>query len=397
MALSEFSIRKAKRLERPYKLTDGGGLFLLVKPGGSKLWQQKYRFAGKERLLSHGAYPDVALAQARAKRDKARSLIAEGKDPAVQKKLDQLESDKASRTTFILVVEEYLANLEARELAPATLRKKRWYLLDLAKPLHGRPVADVTPAELLHLLKGVEKSGRRETAKKMRGAISAVFRLAVVTLRASSDPTFALRDALLPPKVVGRAAITNEKQFGDLLRAFDGYTGWPVIIDALKFQILTLSRPGETRGAQKREFDLEKRIWSIPAERTKMRRVHQVPLSNQAFAIVEANWPQHDGVELLFPSLISNQRQLSENAFNSVLRRMGYAKEEVSAHGFRVTASTILNSRGHDPDVIEAALSHQDQDVIRRTYNRATYWEQRVKLMQEWADLCDEFRSLSRA
>ena len=208
----------------------------------------------------------------------------------------------------------------------------------LASPLHNRPINEITSAELLYLLKSIEKSGRRETAKKMRGAISAVFRLAIVTLRAENDPTLPLRDALIPPKVVGRAATTDEKKFGALLRDMEAYTGWRIVIDALKFQILTMTRPGEVRGAKKQEIDLEKRTWTIPAERMKMRREHVIPLSDQALEIVKDSWPEIEGVELLFPSLISNRKWLSDNAFNSALRRMGYQKEEVTAHGFRVTA-----------------------------------------------------------
>lgn len=393
MELSEFRIRKAKGREKPYKLTDGGGLFLLVKPNGSKLWQQKYRFLGKERLLSHGQYPDVSLAQARQKRDQARSVLAGGTDPAVQKKLDQLAAETQARTTFKLIAEEYIESQDERDLAPATMRKKRWYLLDLASPLHRRPINEITPAELLYLLKSIEKSGRRETAKKMRGAISAVFQLAIVTLRAESDPSQALSDALIPPKAVSRAAITDETSFGALLRAMEDFTGHRITIEAMKFQILTMTRPGEVRGAKKEEFDLKKRVWTVPAERMKMRREHLIPLSNQALAIVEDNWPEIEGVELLFPSLVSNRKWLSENAFNSALHRLGYEKHEVTAHGFRATASTILNNRDHQADVIEAALAHQDKNVIRRTYNRATYWDQRVELMQVWADLVDGFRA----
>jgi integrase len=393
MALTALGIKKARPHETAYKMSDGGGLFLLIKPNGSKLWQQKYRFLGKERLLSHGQYPDVSLAQARQKRDDARALLAEGGDPAVQKKLDQIAAETQARTTFKLVAEEYIEGAEERDLAPATMKKKRWFLLDLAAPLHNRPINEITAAEVLYLLKSIEKSGRRETAKKMRSALSAVFRLAVVTQRAEHDPTGPLKDALLPPKVVGRAAITDEQQFGALLRAFDEFTGWPVIIEAMTFQILTMTRPSEARGAVKSEFNLDTEIWTIPPERTKMRREHKVPLSRQALAIVTSNWPTVDRLELLFPSLVSHRKWLSENAFNSALRRMGYSKEEVTAHGFRVTASTILNTRGYDPDVIEAALAHQDKNVIRRTYNRSIYWDQRLKLMQDWADLCDRFRS----
>lgn len=392
MPLSEFKISKAKPKDKPHKLSDGGGLFLLVNPSGSTLWRQKYRFMGKERLLSHGQYPDVSLVQARAKLNEARSMLADGQDPAIEKKLAQINAETQARTTFKLIAEEYIVNMEERGLAPATMKKKRWLLLDLASPLHTRPINDITSAELLYLLKSIEKSGRRETAKKMRGAISAVFRLAVATLRAETDPTYAIKDALIPPKVTSRAAITDEKKFGALLRDLEEFTGWRIIVDALKFQILTMTRPGEVRGAKKQEIDLEKRTWTIPPERMKMRREHIIPLSDQAMSIVKDNWPEIEGVELLFPSLISNRKWLSENAFNSSLRRMGYQKEEVTAHGFRATASTILNTRGYGPDVIEAALAHQDKNVIRRTYNRATYFDQRVKLMQDWADLMDGFR-----
>jgi len=201
----------------------------------------------------------------------------------------------------------------------------------------------------LQLLKAVEASGRRETAKKLRGTLSGAFRLAVVTLRAESDPTYAVRGALLPVKTTNRAAILDEDTFGQFLRDLTEYTGSQVIKDALLFQILTMTRPGEVRGARKSEFDLEARRWAIPAARTKMRRDHEVPLTDAALELVEHNWIDIDGVELVFPSLQSNRKLLSENAFNSVIRRMGYSKEEVTAHGFRATASTILNARGYDP------------------------------------------------
>lgn len=392
MALSDVKIRKAEIRDKPYKLSDGGGLFVLVKPNGSKLWQQKYRHFGKERLLSHGLYPDVTLAQARKKRDEARAQVANGDDPAVRKRLDQIEAETQSRTTFFLVAEEYLQMAHDRELADATLRKKSWHVETLSASLHNRPIKEITSAEILHLLKKVEASGRRETAKKLRGTLSGIFRLAVVTLRADNDPTYAIKGALLPVKVTNRAAITDEKAFGQFLRDLDAYTGAGVIKDALLFQILTMTRPGEVRGAKQSEFNFEKKTWGISSERTKMRRDHMIPLSDQALEIVKRNWISIDGVELIFPSLNSNRKWLSENAFNSAIRRMGYTKDEVTAHGFRSTASTILNTRGHESDVIEAALAHQDKNVIRRTYNRATYWDQRVILMQNWADLVSKFR-----
>lgn len=268
--------------------------------------------------------------------------------------------------------------------------KHRWLLTSLASSLADRPVAEITPAEVLDLLRKVERSGRRETARKLRADIGAVFRLAVVTGRAASDVTLALRGLLVPPQGRGRPAITDEKPFGIFLRALDEFTGWPTLKAAIKFQILTMVRPGEARGAKRSEFDFAKSVWNIPPERMKMRRPHAVPLSKQALALVEDIWPYSDNFELVFPSIQSKKKLLSENAFNAAIRRLGYAGDEVTAHGFRVTASTILNSRGHAPDVIEAALAHQDRDAIRRAYNRATYWDARVKLMQDWADLLDQ-------
>lgn len=394
MPLSDLKIRKAKQKDKPFRMSDGWGLHLLVRPSGSKAWQFRYQFMGKEKLLSLGTYPTLSLAAARKKRDEAKRLLSEGIDPSMQKRLDLIEAATKTRTTFKAVAEEYYEGLVDRELAPATLRKKRWQIEDLAKPLHERPIDQITAPELLHLLKQIEHSGRRETAKKLRATISAIFRYAMVTMRASSDPSAALKDVLLSPKVKGRAAIMDEKEFGQLLRRLDEYTGWTVITAAMKFQILTCTRPGETRGAKKQEFDLEARTWTIPAERMKMRREHVVPLSRQAFEIIMDNWPEAEAVELIFPSLISGKKLLSENAFNTVLRRLGYSGQEVSAHGFRATASTFLNAREYNPDIIEAVLAHQDTNAIRRTYNRTTYWNQRVELMQEWADLCDDFRNL---
>jgi integrase len=287
-----------------------------------------------------------------------------------------------------------VANLEANGASPTTVEKHRWLLEDVARPIAHRPIAELTAAELLDLLKRVERSGRRETAKRLRSTMGSVFRLAVVTLRADSDPTWALKGALLRPQVQHHAAITDEKEFGKFLLALDEYTGWPSLQAALKFQILTCARPGEARLARCGEVNFEKAVWRIPAERTKMRRQHDVPLSRQAIEVLKSAWPfVCDADEYIFQALRSGRKPLSENAINAALRRMGYTKDEATAHGFRSTASTILNERGYNPDVIEAALAHQTQNAVRRTYNRARYWLERVKLLQEWADLLDQLRA----
>ena len=392
--LTQFAITNAKPKARPYKLSDGEGLHLLIQPGGSKLWRFRYQFVGKEKMISLGAFPEVSLAEARGKRENARKLVGAGIDPSQQKKEDRRAVMTAAQNTFGGIAAEQLAKLEAEGAAKATMAKNRWLLEDLAAPLANRPITQIKPVEVLDLLRRIERTGRRETAHRLRGAIGSVFRFAIVTSRAETDPSVVLRGALLQPQIQHRAAITDEKELGALMCSIDEYDGWPTLKAALELLALTMTRPGDVRLAKRPEFDLKKAVWRIPGERMKMRRAHEVPLSRQALGLVEGILDLSDG-ELLLPSIRSPERPLSENAMNSALRRMGYTKGEVTAHGFRSSASTILNERGFDPEVIEAALAHQDEDEVRRIYNRATYWTKRVKLMQAWANLLDEFRQSS--
>lgn len=393
MPLSDFACKNAKPKDKPYRLADGDGLYLLVQKSGSKLWQLRYRYLEKENILSFGKYPLVSLLDARGKRDEAKRLLIAGINPSTKRKEAKITAITQARTTFGLIAEEYVGRMEERKAAAATVSKTKWLLEDLASPLAKRPIKEITAAEILQLLQKIEKSGRRETARRLRGVIGSVFRLAIVTLRAEADPTLALQGALQPPKANGRAAITDERKFGQLLAAIDDYDGWPTLKAALQFLALTCVRPGEVRGATRDEFDLQKASWHIPAQRMKMRVPHDVPLSKQALRVLEGVWALSEHGGLVFPSIRSTRRPLSENAMNAALRRMGYSKDEVTAHGFRVTASTILNARDYDPDVIEAVLAHQDKNAIRRTYNRATYWEQRMALMQKWGDLLDELKA----
>lgn len=395
MYLTQFAIKNATAQKKSLKLSDGGGLYLLVQPNGKKLWRFRYCFGGRENMLSLGAFPDVPLAAARAKRDEARQQIASGTNPGVKRKLERITAATAGQNTFGAIAAEYLANLEANGAAESTLSKNRWMLEDLAAPLAKRPIADILPIEILHLLKKIEKSGRRETARRLRGTMGSVFRHAIVTLRATTDPTFPLQRALLTPQVTHRAAITDERELGILLCLIDEYDGWPTIRAALQMLALTMTRPGDVRGMRRAEVNFDAVLWRIPAERMKMRRPHDVPLSRQALAILRDVWPLSEGGELVFPSIRSVKKGLSEGAMISALRRVGYTKEEVTPHGFRSSASTILNERGFNPDVIECALAHQDENEIRRAYNRARYWPERVKLLQAWADLLDEFKSAS--
>ena len=394
MSLTFSGIKNAKPRAKPYRLSDGGSLYFLVQPNGNKFWRFRYRFAGVEKMLALGTYPATSLAEARAKRDEAKEQLESGKDPSIQRKREKAAVTAAMQNTFGAIAAEFVDNMKKNEAAASTLDKAKWLLEDVAAPLTRRAVTDITSAELLALLKHVERSGRRETARRLRSRISAVFRLAIVTLRATNDPTLALKGALLNPKVTHRAAIIDEAKFGGLLRCIDAFDGWPTLKAAMLFTALTCARPGEVRFATRVEINFEKALWRIPAERTKMRRQHDVPLSRQALDVLKDVWLFSEQAELVFPSLISAKKPLSENAVNSALRRMGYAQDEMTSHGFRATASTILNERGVNADVIEAVLGHQHQNAIRRTYNRASYWPERVALMQKWADMLDEFRNL---
>lgn len=284
MSLKQLSIANAKPREKPYKLFDADGLYLLVQPNGSKLWRFKYRFLKKEKLLAIGAYPAVGLADARTKRDDARKLLAQGIDPSQKKQHDKVAAGIAAANTFGVIAKEYIEKLRAEGRAEITLEKKRWLLLDIASPLTNRPITEITPAEILTILNRLEKNGRRETAHRLRGTIGAVFRFAIATLRATTDPTYALRGALPQVQVTHRAAITDERELGALMVSIDEHDGWPTLRAALKFVVLTMARPGEVRHLKRPEVDRKRAVWTVPAERMKMRRPHDVPLSAQALS-----------------------------------------------------------------------------------------------------------------
>ena len=251
--LTQLAVSAAKPRDTSYKLSDGGGLALLVKPGGTKLWRFRYHFAGKERMLSLGAYPAVSIAAARKKRDEAREVLGQGQDPAQKRRNDKVAAALSANNTFAVVAAEYIDRLEKEGAAASTVSKNKWLLQDLATPLAKRPVADITPAEILDLCKRIEKSGRRDTARRLRGTIGSVFRYAVVTLRAQSDPTYALKGALLKPEVNHRAAIVDEPKLGALMISIDQYDGWPTLRAALLLLALTMTRPGDVRHMRKSE------------------------------------------------------------------------------------------------------------------------------------------------
>lgn len=394
MPLSDISVRNAKPREKPYKLSDGAGLYVAVQPNGSRLWRLDYQIFGKRKTLSIGAYPVISLADARAKRDNAKRQIADGIDPSVDRKAQRIASAFASENTFASVVTDYLARIEHDGIAPATLRKKKWLLEDLPEPLAKRPIADIKPFEVFDLLQSVERTGRLETAVRLRSALSAVFRLAVVTLRAEGDPTQPLRGSTKSPKVRHRSAITDPKRLGAVLTLIDGYTGWWPVRCALQFTALTAARPGEVRCARWDEIDFKAKKWTIPAQRTKMRRQHEVPLSKQTISVLTDIKRLTGNYELVFASLQDHESPVSENAMNGALRRMKVEKAEHCSHGFRSSFSSILNERAEDWEIIEMCLAHVVGSGTRNAYNRAQRWDERTEMMQKWADLLDDFRKL---
>jgi integrase len=356
--LSETKIRAASLKERPYKLFDKRGLFLLVTPTGGRLWRLRYRMGALEKLISLGAYPDVTLKRAREKHDEARRLIADDIDPSAQRKAQRA----ALLDTFEGVAKEWLA-LQSKSLSPETISILGARLNSALYPYLGsRPVASITAQELLVALRRIEARGRHETAHRIRALAGRVLRYAVATGRAQHDVAADLKDALAPVKSRNFASVTDPARVGELMRAIDGYSGYPVTALALKLAPLVLVRPGELRAAEWSEFDLPNAEWRILAARMKMKEQHIVPLARQAIAILRELEPLARGGRLLFSSLRTRDRPMSENTINAALRRLGYSSEEQTGHGFRSMASTLLNEQHFPPDVIELQLAHPERN-----------------------------------
>ncbi len=389
--LTETAVRAAKATEKPAKLFDGGGLYLLVNPQGSRLWRLKYRVHGKEKLLAIGAYPDVSLKRAREKRDEARRLLADGIDPSAQRRAEKL----ADANTFEAIAREWL-ELQQKKLSATTYTKALWLFETLLFPsLGSQPIRKLTAADVLATIRRIEARGKHETAHRAKQRCGQIFRFAVATGRADRDPTSDLRGALAPVVRTNRPAITEPEQIGQLLNAIDGYTGHASTAFALKLAPLLFVRPGELRGARWEEFELtgKEPLWRIPAERMKMRETHIVPLPKQAVRLLDELRPWSGSSEFLFPSVLSHKRPISDNTINGALRRLGYASDEMCGHGFRAMASTSLNEQGWHPDVIELQLAHAERNKVRAAYNRAERIQERRKMMQAWADYLDGLKA----
>jgi integrase len=393
MALTAIAIRNAKGRAKSYKLTDSDGLYLLVSPAGARYWRMNYRYLGKQKTLAFGVYPDIGLADAREQRDAARKVLARGDDPGEQIKLERIAATVAASNSFKAVADEWLVKVEREGRSAATMKKLRWLLDFINASIGKRPIASISAQELLVMLRKMESKGKYETAKRLRSTCSQIFRYAIATARADRDVAADLRGALIAPQPVHRAAITTPNAAGGLLRAIEAFEGHPNTKVALRLLPHVFVRPGELRHAEWADFDFDKALWTIPPHKTKMRRPHIIHLSRQALAILETIEHDADYSRFLFPSLRSVDRPMSENTINAALRRMGYAQDEMTGHGFRAMAATLLNEMGlWHPDAIERQLAHCDNNAVRRAYARGEYWDERVKMMQHWSDHLDFLR-----
>ena len=391
MPLTDTAIRNAKLQNKQYKLTDEKGMYLLVNKVG-KYFRLDYRFAGKRKTLALGVYPDVKLAEAREKRDDARKMIANGIDPCQARKAQKSIQIEQAENCFEAIAREWHGKYStnwADSHAKKIIRRLELYVFPW---LGSRPIAEITPPELLAVLRKIEKKGILETAHRTQQNCGQVFRYAIATGRAERDPSADLRGALTPVKHGHMSTITDPKKIGELLRAIDGYEGTPVAKCALKLAPLVFVRPGELRHAEWTEIDLDEAEWRIPKEKMKMKAPHIVPLSTQAVEILSEIQPITGKSRYVFPSVRTNSRPMSENTVLAALRRMGYTKEEMTGHGFRAMASTLLHEQGWPSDIIERQLAHAERNSIKAAYNHAQHLPERRKMMQAWADYLDKLK-----
>ncbi len=394
MSMTDTKARNAKPKQKPYKLTDGEGLFLQITPTGGKWWRFKYRFEGKEKLISFGTYPEVSLSDARDKRADARKQVAAGIDPGEVRKAQKVAKTAQAENCFEVVAREWHVKFSptwAASHANTTIKRLE---RDVFPWIGGRCIGEIKAFELLAALRRIESRGALETAHRVRTIAGQVFRYAVATGRADRDPTADLKGALPPAQKSHLAAMTEPAKVAQLLRAIDGYEGGFVVKCALRLAPMLFVRPGELRQAEWAEIDLDAGQWNIPAERMKMKQPHLVPLSIQAVEILRELQAFTGASRYVFPCGRSFARPMSNNAVNAALRRMGYGKEEMTGHGFRAMARTILDEVLQvRPDFIEHQLAHAVRDPNGRAYNRTAHLAERKKMMQQWADYLDRLKS----
>ena len=388
--LSDVAAKNAAPKDKPYKLADGAGLYLEVMPTGSKYWRLKFRYAGKEKRLALGVYPAVTLKSARKAARDARDGLAAGIDPTETRRQDKLERSVGAANSFRAVALEWYEK-EKPHWSESHIKRAGWLLEKNLFPWLGhRPIAEINPPELLTTLRKTESKGTLETAHRAKQIAGQIFRYAVATGRAERDPTPDLKGALATPKGGHHAAIIDPKAVGDLLRAIDGFRGTPAVMAALKLSPLLFCRPGELRHMEWAEIDWEQERWEIPAEKMKLRLPHIVPLCAQALAILRDIQPITGRSKYVFPSARGASRPLSENGVRTALRTLGFTNDEMTPHGFRAMARTILDEvLGYRVECIEHQLAHAVKDANGRAYNRTSHLPQRKEMMQAWADYLD--------
>jgi len=392
MALTDMQVKKVKVTDKPQKISDGGGLYLLVQPSGAKYWRLKYRFVGVEKVLALGVYPDISLLDARQRRDEARKLLANDVDPGAVKKVQKAVKIALAENSFELVAREWhTKNLHNWKQSNAT---KLINLLqnDIFPWLGSRPIGEIAAPELLQTIRRIESRGVLETAHRARALCGQIFRYAVATGRAQRDPASDLRGALPAVKHKHHASITDPKAIGQLLRDIEDYSGTFIVKCAFKLAPLVFLRAGELRHAEWAEIDLDKAEWRIPADKMKMNTVHIVPLATQAVAILRELHPLTGAAKYVFQATYTATRPMSENTLRVALRRLGYTNDDMTPHGFRSMASTLLNEQGFNRDAIERQLAHCERNGVRAAYNYAEYLPERRAMMQQWADYLDKLK-----
>ena len=388
MPLTDTAIRGLKPTDKQQRVADGNGLYLLVTPNGKKNWRFRYFIQGRENMLSLGAYPQVSLKEARERCADARKLVNNGIDPSAEKKAKV----QSLQTTFEKVALEWLDNQKPVWSAGYVKMTTQRLEKNIFPFLGSRPIHEITPPELLLALRKIEVRGAVNQAHNVREICSRIFRYAIASSRAERDTAADLRGALKAFVQKPRAAITNPTKIGGLMRAIDDFDGTFVVKSGLQLLALTFLRPGEVRLGEWAEINFEEKLWCVPAGRMKMRREHLVPLSTQACELLQSLHVLTGDEKLMFPGLRSPKTPISDATFIAALRRMGYAKDEMCAHGFRSMASTILNEQGYSADAIEKQLAHNPRNKIRGIYNRAEYLPERRRIMQEWANYLDDLR-----
>jgi integrase len=399
MPLNDIAIRSVKPRDRTFKLFDSGGLYLEVSTSGGKYWRWKYRFAGKETRLAFGVYPEVSLKAARKKRDEARYQLGKGIDPGQLRRAEKISL--AGTESFEAIAREWHAKFSSGWVASHGDRILRRLENDIFPWLGKRPIKEIKAPELLAVLRRIESRGAQETAHRAMQNCGQVFRYGVATGRAERDPTGDLRGALPPPKEKHHASIIEPRRVAELLRAIDSYRGFFATRCALQLAPLVFVRPGELRKAQWSEIEFDNEQWRIPAERMKMREQHIVPLSRQAVEILRELEPltnrpmasRPNAPCYIFPSARTRERPMSNNAILAALRRMGYTKDEMTGHGFRSMASTLLHEQGWNHQVIERQLAHAERNAVSAAYNFAEHLPERRKMMQAWADYLDGLKA----